>query len=109
MSGNKWDDTKAPLGLLDRYALEQTSLVMGFGAAKYGRDNWRGGIAYSRLINAALRHLMAFNDGEDIDPESGLPHTAHLACCVMFLQNMEHTRKDLDDRYKKVFANEIDS
>lgn len=69
---------------------------------KTGAHNWRGGIAYSRLVAAIYRHLGAINRGEDIDPESGLAHVHHLGCCVMFLSNMMKTRPDLDDRYKSV-------
>jgi hypothetical protein len=47
-----------------------------------------------------MRHLHAFNDGEDKDPESGLSHLAHLGCCVMFLLEFEKTHKELDDRFK---------
>lgn len=96
----KHDQGKAPMSLLDRHALEQIAAVLGFGAKKYAAHNWRGGIAYSRLLDAALRHLMAFADGEDLDPESGLPHVAHAGCCIMFLLGMMNTRADLDDRYK---------
>lgn len=65
-----------------------------------GAHNWRKGFEWSRLIGAAMRHLTAILDGEDTDPESGLPHVDHLACCVMFLS--EHQKKNLgiDDRYK---------
>jgi hypothetical protein len=101
MSGGlKYDGEKPRMDLLDRHALEEIARVLGFGAAKYKAHNWREGIAYSRLIAAALRHLHAFNDGEDIDPESGLSHLAHLGCCVMFLLGMQKARPDLDDRYK---------
>ena len=40
------------------------------------------------------------NDGEDKDPESGLSHLAHAACCIMFLLEFEKTHPELDDRYK---------
>jgi len=43
---------------------------------------------------------MAFNDGEDKDPESGLSHLAHSLCCLMFLLEFEKTHPELDDRYK---------
>ncbi len=49
---------------------------------------------------AAQRHLIAHYSGEDIDPESGLPHLAHASCCLMFLTNMAATRPDMDDRYR---------
>lgn len=99
--GQKFDTEKPPVDLLDPYALEQTALVLAFGARKYHAHNWRGGIRYSRLIAAAMRHTLAINRGEDIDPESGLPHAAHLMCCAMFLIWMMENRRDLDDRWKQ--------
>ena len=95
----KDDSGKPPMELLDRYALEQTALVLAFGARKYAPHNWRKGIKHGRLLAAAMRHLLAIIDGEDVDPESGLSHAAHLSCCVMFLQWMQRHRPDLDDRW----------
>jgi len=99
-TGLKLDTEKPPVDLLDPYAMEQTALVLAFGAIKYHRHNWRGGIRYTRLIAAAMRHLWAILRGEDIDPESGLPHAAHAMCCCMFLCWMMKHRSDLDDRWK---------
>jgi len=98
-SGVKNDKGKPPLGLIDRRVMEEVSWVLDFGARKYGRDNWRGGFIYSRLYDAALRHIFAFIDGENLDPESGLPHIAHSICMLMFLLSMICERPDLDDRY----------
>lgn len=98
--GLKADAEKPPVELLDPYALEQIALVLAFGAKKYSRENWRGGIRYTRLIGAAVRHTFAILRGEDTDPESGLPHAAHLGCCAMFLIWMMKHRTDLDDRWK---------
>ena len=99
-TGVKFDTDKPRMDLLDPLALEGLAKVLTFGANKYASHNWRGGISYSRLIAAALRHLLAFNRGEDLDSESNLSHIDHAACCLMFLSNMIQTRKDLDDRYK---------
>lgn len=102
-AGVKYDGNykeKPPMALLDPPFLEGIARVLGFGAVKYAPDNWRNGIAYRRLISAAYRHLGAISAGEDIDPESGLAHSYHLGCCVMFLASMMETRPDLDDRYK---------
>jgi hypothetical protein len=98
-TGKKYDQGKPSLALLDRHALEEIARVMDYGATKYKRYNWRGGIHIMRLMNAALRHLFAFIDGEDFDPESGLSHLAHAQCCIMFAQRMMKDRPDLDDRY----------
>ena len=96
----KHDSGKPGMNLLSREALEQIALVMDFGKQKYAAHNWRQGCAWSRPLSAAIRHIMAFNDGEDKDPESGLSHLAHAACCIMFLLEFEKTHKHLDDRWK---------
>jgi hypothetical protein len=96
----KFDQDKLPLHLLSTEAMNQTAAVLAFGAQKYAAHNWRAGFAWSRPLAAAMRHLTAFNDGEDRDPESGLSHLAHAACCIMFLLEFEKTHQHLDDRYK---------
>lgn len=96
----KFDQNKLPLHLLSTEAMNQTAAVLQFGAKKYAEHNWRKGFAWSRPLAAAMRHITAFNNGEDKDPESGLSHLAHAACCIMFLLEFEKTHKHLDDRYK---------
>lgn len=96
----KFDQDKLPLHLLSTEAMNQTAAVLAFGAQKYAEHNWRNGFAWSRPLSAALRHITAFNAGEDTDPESGLSHLAHAACCIMFLLEFEKTHPNLDDRYK---------
>jgi len=98
--GTKFDQNKPRLELLPSDALIEIAKVLTFGAKKYSSENWRKGINYSRLMGAAMRHLLAWKDGEDKDPESGLTHLAHAGCCVLFLIWMEKNRQDLDDRFK---------
>lgn len=100
--GIKHDSEKPRMDLLDPEALIQIAKVMTYGAKKYTAHNWRGGISWSRVIAAAIRHLFAFMSGEDLDPETGLSHLAHLGCCVMFLLNFTKTHPELDDRFKAV-------
>ena len=95
----KADTNKPPIGLISRTALEQEALVMQFGAQKYDAHNWRNGMKYSRLLNAALRHILAFNEGEDLDPETGLSHLAHARCCLAFLMDYQASGTGQDDRY----------
>ena len=96
--GVKYDLGKPPLSLLPRAALEYEAQVMDFGAKKYGRDNWRLGMDHSRLLDACLRHVVAHVDGEDFDPESGLPHLAHARCCLGFLLHYCSHGVGTDDR-----------
>jgi hypothetical protein len=98
--GTKHDMAKMPVELLPSLALEEIARVLSYGKQKYSEWNWTGGFEWSRLIGACLRHLFAFQRGEDKDPESGLPHLAHLGCGVLFL--LEHYVRKLgkDDRHK---------
>lgn len=104
-NGIKHDQDKPDMSLLSPIALEEIAKVMTFGKKKYTAHNWRGGFVWSRPLAAAMRHLVAFIGGQDKDPETGLSHLAHCACCIMFLLEFEHTRKDLDDRYKPEVKN----
>lgn len=100
LTGVKHDGDKPRMDLLPTVPLVEIAKVLTFGAKKYAAHNWRGGIEYSRLIGSAYRHLSAFNDGEDLDPESGLPHLAHLGCCVVFLLEQYKRGTGKDDRYQ---------
>lgn len=66
-------------------ALMEVSKVLAFGANKYAPRNWEKGIKFSRLYAAALRHGIAHLSGETHDPETNLPHLAHMACCLVFV------------------------
>ena len=96
----KQDSEKSRVDLLDAEWLEGIGHVLRFGAMKYSDHNWRNGFKWSRLIGAAFRHLLAISRGEDIDPESGLPHADHLGCSVMFLAWHMKNKPELDDRWK---------
>lgn len=99
-AGVKFDTDKPRMDLLDPVALEGLAAVLTFGAKKYAAHNWRGGLSYSRLLAALLRHTFAILRGERIDPESGLPHIDHVGCCWMFASNMMKTRPDMDDLWR---------
>jgi len=96
--GLKYDTGKVPLELLPPEALIEIAKVLAFGAEKYGRHNWRKGMAWSRLVGAILRHLFAWMLGEDKDPESGLSHLAHAGCDILFLMSYEIQGSGTDDR-----------
>lgn len=81
------------------YAMTEFTRVMEMGAKKYRRHNWKNGMPISEMENSLLRHLMAFNNCEDVDAESKLNHMAH----VMFnaagiIEHMERFGGEFDDR-----------
>jgi hypothetical protein len=99
--GKKFDGSKPQMDLLNTTALIEIAKVMSFGANKYGRFNWRKGLEWSRVISACDRHMKAFNDGQDLDPETGISHVAHAACNLMMLLQYIQSHPHLDDRYKE--------
>lgn len=98
--GVKYDGGKLPIGLISGTALNILAAVLQFGAKKYAPRNWELGMDWSRVWDAAQRHLWAWWQGESNDPETGLSHLGHAFCCIMFLVHYEATQTGRDDRPK---------
>lgn len=98
MEGRKNDTGKLPLHLLPHDALEEVAKVLDYGQHKYSARNWEAGMAWSRPYAACLRHLWAWWRGQERDPETGLSHLAHAACCVLFMLAYVIRRTPGDDR-----------
>lgn len=79
--------------------LAELARLYGFGAAKYEAHNFRKGYEWSKSYAALQRHANAFWGGEDIDPESGLPHMASVAFHAFALSEFMQTHREFDDRY----------
>lgn len=107
MEGKKFDQGKAPWDLLPFDAIEQIVQVLEFGARKYAPRNWEKGMDHSRIFAAAMRHLTAHWRGENKDPETGLPHLAHAATCVVFLLAY-HIRGDGHDNRPRVLSSDAE-
>lgn len=91
VEGLKFDDQKPDHSLLPPDALVDIIRVYELGAKRYGRDNWRKGISYSRIFSAIMRHLWAWWKGSDTNSEdAGLKHLAQAAWGVITL--LEYTR-----------------
>lgn len=96
--GRKDDHGKTPYHLLAPELLEATAEVLKFGADKYAPRNWERGMAWSRPFSALMRHMWAWWRGEAADPETGMSHLHHAACCIMFLLAYEARAVGEDDR-----------
>jgi hypothetical protein len=86
------------MDLLPPRPLVEIAQVLTDGAARYGEYNWTKGLKFSRLKAAMERHLLAWWAGEDLDPDSGKPHLAHLGCELLFAMDLRHTMPEMDDR-----------
>lgn len=70
---------------------------MGEGK-KYPARNWEKGMPHMTVYASLLRHLFAWAQGEDTDPESGHPHSAHIHWNAMALHTYSLRGIGEDDR-----------
>lgn len=90
---------KAPMSTVPTRILFELGLAMLEGARKYGRHNYRvAGVRASVYYDAALRHLASFWEGDDIDPDSGLPHLVKAMACLAVLRDSQNMGNWIDDR-----------
>jgi hypothetical protein len=102
----RYDDNKLRFDLLHPIAQEGLVRVLTKGAQKYEPRNWERGMSWSKVIASLKRHLNAFEQGIDIDPETGELHIDHLQCNVHFLSAYYKIYPQGDDRqqwFKKPF------
>lgn len=105
---DKLGAAKPPLELVPASANIYESMVMRLGAAKYGPYNWRTKkVKRTVYLAAALRHILSALDGEDADPESGMPHEAHARACMGIILDAMATGNMIDDRPPKGAASRL--
>lgn len=93
---------KPPLFYTPMRAVYLTAAVHLQGALKYGHFNWRmQPVTASTYIDAALRHIMAYKEGEQVALDTGLPHLAHAAACLNILMDAYAHGTLKDDRHEQ--------
>ena len=91
--------TKPPLSCIPTGPLYEVGAAMLDGSAKYGRHNWRViGVRSSVYYDAALRHLMKWWEGEELDTDSGCHHLAHAVACCLIVRDAANLGQLTDDR-----------
>lgn len=81
----KYDGDKPRLELIPASGINAAGRAMTYGSKKYADHNWANGFEWDRLVGSLLRHINAWREGEDVDPESGLNHTDHICANAMML------------------------
>ncbi len=99
ITGGEKGEKLAQMGAVDPAALLELGKVAGFGGKKYSRYNFAKGYRWSLSFDACMRHLLAFWNGENTDPESGLPHLAHSAWHCLALMTFSVRGTGTDDRF----------
>lgn len=90
---------KVPFHVIPSTVQAELGLALLEGALKYGSYNWRAvGVRGSTYIDALSRHLSAWWNGEDIDPESGISHITKAIACLTVMRDSQIYGNFNDDR-----------
>lgn len=90
---------KAPMSTLPAGPMYEVALAMLEGSRKYGRHNYRVmGAKASVYYDAAMGHITAWWEGEDIDLESGIHHLGKAMACLVVVRDSMMMDNWVDDR-----------
>lgn len=83
----RYNQDKTRFDLIPSCFIREIAEVFTFGAKKYSPNNWKGFTPEQQeeIKASLLRHIYAYLEGEELDPESGLSHLAHAGCNLAFL------------------------
>lgn len=99
--GIKFDDEKPSVAYIPVEGIFEEGRAFKAGEKKYGPWNYKNGMAITRPLAGAIRHIFQFLAGEDIDKETGAHHLgcarANLSMALYILANSP----EFDDRFKK--------
>jgi hypothetical protein len=92
---------KVPMGLVPAVTIAYAALGHLEGLLKYGAWNWReAGVRTSIYIDALMRHIQKFKDGEWADKTTQVPHLANALACISIIIDAYHDGRLIDDRPK---------
>lgn len=95
--------SKFPMSTIPLQVLGELGIAMLEGSLKYGRSNYRvAGIRASVYFDALMRHALAWWEGQDIDPDSGLSHITKAIATLVVMRDAMLNEKWNDDRPPKV-------
>jgi hypothetical protein len=97
-SGARYNAGKPDFSLIPLCTLEDEARVWEYGKRKYAAWNWAKGMDWDVVFACAMRHMAAWQRGEENDPESGLPHLAHAMCNLRMLTLFSRTYREGDHR-----------
>jgi len=107
----KYDTGKPRIDLIPMEGLTEIGRVMSHGAGKYGENTWQGLSDFeNRYFAAAMRHMIAWKQGEKIDPESGISHLGHAATNIFFLiWGEKREKKNIFSFFENIFKKNLTS
>lgn len=96
--GLRFNEGKVRHDLLEPFAINELAKVFTAGAKKYADHNWLKGMAWSKIMASLKRHINAFEQGEDMDPDLGTYHMANAAWNALALVSYYKYFPQGDDR-----------
>ena len=95
--------TKVPMSRVPVAPLMEVAVALHEGHVKgYRGHNWRiAGVRGSIYYDASMRHLMAWYEGQDLDPDSGINHISKAVAGLMVLRDAMIHDNWTDDRPPK--------
>lgn len=97
-SGARYNAGKPDFSLIPFETLEGEAQVWAYGAKKYSRNNWKKGMAWSVPFASMMRHMTAWQRGEEVDAETGQSHLDHAMCNLRMLKYYATNYQEGDDR-----------
>lgn len=104
VEGARFNAGKPRLSLVFIRLLDGPARVLewAYTRGRYRKWNWTLGMPMSTCLDCCLRHLGAWQEGEETDAESGLHPIDHALTNLLMLRWYIANRPDLDDRCHKV-------
>lgn len=91
--------TKPPIANVPLSVISEVGMALAEGQWKYGGYNWRViGVRASVYWDAAFRHIKAWWEGEDTDPDSQLSHVTKAISALTVLRDAMIQENWTDDR-----------
>lgn len=94
--------TKPPIANVPLSVISEVGMALAEGQWKYGGYNWRViGVRASVYWDATFRHIKAWWEGEDLDPDSRLSHITKAISALTVLRDAMIQDNWVDDRPPK--------
>jgi hypothetical protein len=93
----RYNTGKADYSLIPMAAMKEAAHVLEYGATKYAIDNWMKPTNWRVSYACLMRHMSAWQSGEDLDPESERNHLGHAMCNILqMLYMLENHPEELE-------------
>jgi len=93
----RYNNGKPDYSLIPMAAMKEAAHVLEYGATKYAIDNWMKPTNWRVSYACLMRHMSAWQSGEDLDPESGRNHLGHAMCNILqMLYMLENHPEELE-------------